>query len=1169
MFGDRLEFTDFTRDSDLVPPARSDVPPLRFFYGLAIPTGSEEEPWFVAVLDRAPRRLTAEQRSGLQTIAQQVLLRHELSRSATSLARTTEEQRRIEAALRESEVFYETLVESLPQNIFRKDLTGRFTFVNSRFCAIMGRSREEIIGRSDADFFPPELAAKYRADDQQVIDSGQPVELTEINISGDGSKHYVHVIKTPLFDTAGRPAGIQGIFWDVTAEKRAEEALAHERDLLRALLDNAPDAIYFKDAQSRILRASRALAQKFGFNDASALVGKSDADFFSAEHARQALADEQAVMAGGQPILGLTEKETWPDGRATWVLTSKLPLRDAGGRIVGTFGISKDITELKQAQENLERAEANYRSIVENALDGIFQTTPDGHYLSANRALARIYGFNSPDELKAMRTDIEHQLYVDPNRRHEFARLMQEQGQVDQFESQVYRADGSVIWISENARAVRDAQGTLLYYEGTVEDITGKKRAEEALNRANAALAAARDVALESARSKAQFLANTSHEIRTPMNAIVGFTQLLLDTPLTPEQREYAETVRSSSRALLTLLNDILDFSKIESGKVTFEQLDFDPRDTIEDTAELMAELAYSKGLEFSAWLDHGLPRLVRGDPGRLRQVLTNLLGNAIKFTSRGEVGLRVTLVGFHEGRAAMRFEVRDTGIGIAPQAQSKIFEVFTQADGSTTRRFGGSGLGLSISKQLVERMGGGVGFQSREGLGSTFWFTVALEVVPEPNGAPVEEPKIPPGLRILIVDDHLPTQEALRHELEPFKCDCAFATMGEQALEMLREASASGRPFDMALVDLQLPDLDGHTVAGVIAKEPPLAGLKVALMAPLGQRLEPELLRGVGVRGYLVKPVKQARLRDCLELMASGGDGLEAAFQTRRFHRGGATSERPPLRILLAEDNLVNQKVALAQLKRLGYTADVVSNGRRALDALADGAYQIVLMDCQMPELDGYETTHHLRRGEADGLFDHRPPHYIVALTANAMAGDREKCLAAGMDDFLTKPIEVDALSAALHRGAQAWGLTAPGETARTAAASLHRPGISPGAETQGHVEPALDSGLLDGLRAAPAAGGPDEAAELANLFLSDLPRRMEALHTAVSHRDVETARNAAHALKGSASNIGGRRLAATCGELESAAKSADWTKADATLTIANADAEALRAALVAWLAG
>lgn len=1116
------------------------------------------------VLDRVPRRPTVRQRAALQTVAHKVVLHLELRHQARSLAHTHEEHRRTTRALRESEVFYEALVESLPQNIFRKDLNGRFTFVNERFCRAVGKSRGEILGATDFELFPRELAQKYQRDDRQLVEIGGSFETTEENLTKDGERHFVHVIKTPLLDPNGERVGIQGMFWDVTAERRTQEELAHERDLLQALLEYAPDAIYFKDADSRILRASRAFAIKVRRSDPLELVGKTDHDLFDREHAEQALADERHILATGETIDGKTEKEVWPDGSVSWVLTSKLPLRDTRGQIVGTFGVSRDITDLKEAQERIEAAEAKYRSIVENALDGIFQTTPDGHYESANPALARIYGFETVEELIAERTNIAKQLYVNPARRLEFQRLMQEHGRIEHFESQVYRRDGSIIWIAENARAVHDEAGRLKYYEGTVEDITTRKQAERELQMA-------RDAAIQSARAKSEFLANTSHEIRTPMNGIVGMTRLLLDTPLTPEQRDHLETLRSCADGLLTILRDILDFSKIESGKLEFENIDFDLRDLVEDTSELLAERAFGKHLEFTVWIDHAIPAQVRGDGGRVRQVLTNLLNNAVKFTERGEVSVRIVLDSEDSSGLLILCEVADTGVGVAPEFVGKIFEPFVQADGSTTRRFGGTGLGLSISRGLVRAMGGEMGVRSVAHRGSTFWFTLRVGRV---AAAPVAEPVLPP-CRVLVVEDHERTCQVLLHEMSGTEFQPSLAATASEGLAVLSAAAQAGQPFDLAILDLELPDMDALSLAHEIHLSPGLERARLVVAAPLGQRLDVGLLRTVGVAAYVVKPVKRVRLLDTLRAVVRGEDAFD-----RRTLTAGRTESSPEvtmgsLRILLAEDFVVNQKVALALLRKINQTATVAANGRQVLDLLVGGGFDVILMDCQMPELDGYETTHKIRLEEADGAYGRRVPHFIIALTANAMVGDREKCLAAGMDDFLTKPLDLGALEAALRR-AVAFRQTALGPLPLAAAGTSGGNGAvdpagsrpagsngSPVVESEMGDLPVLDPEILNMLV---VPGDDSSLSELVDLFRSDGGSRLSALKAARANRDLRAVAAGAHTLKGSAGNLGGRRLAALLGRLEVAARNGETAQVDGLLPAVESAFGAFLSALGAY---
>lgn len=1134
-----------------------------WYFGVPLWSSSDNLLGAIVVLDSQPRQLSDRVKAGLQTIAHEVLMHLDLRSQATSLNRAAEAHRKTEAALRDREAFFENLVERLPQNIFHKDLNGRFTFANQRFCDLVGRNRVEIVGLTDFDLFPQHLAEKYNADDQKVLLTGESVETTEVNVTPDGNRHWVHVIKTPLLDASAVPVGIQGIFWDVTQQHIIQEALSHERDLLRALLDSAPDAIYFKDCDSKIIRCSRALALKLGYPDSPAIEGKTFHELFEREHADAALAIEKQVMQTGEPSLGYTEREVWPDGRAAWALTSKLALRNSKGDIAGTFGISKDITALKEAQNRLEQAESNYKSIVENAIDGIFQTTPDGHYIKANMALARIYGFESPEELISNRTDIEHQVYVDPARRSEFIEVQQRCGRVDHFESQVYRRDRSVIWISENARAVRDASGRLLYYEGTVEDITARKRAEEELSRANTELAAARDAALQSAQAKSRFLANTSHEIRTPMNAIIGMSGLLMDTPLTAEQRDYVETIRDSASGLLTVINDILDFSKIESGKIDFQASDFDPRETVEDTAELLAERAHSKGIEFAVWVDHRLPFRVRGDSARLRQVLTNLLGNAIKFTPKGgDVLLRAEFLEFTGGQARLRFVVVDTGIGIAPESQTKIFEAFEQADGSTTRKFGGTGLGLAISRQLVDRMGGEIGVQSELGKGATFWFTAAFPVprqifIPTTPSAWRGGSKGEQRSRVLLVEDHAATRDTLLHELSVFPVDVDVAVDAASALKRLREITSESKTYVGALVDLTLPDQDGLALVHEAHLLSGLDSLRVVLLVPLGQRLDQGLLRTVGVSAQLVKPVKQNRLRGVVGHLISGD--LPEPTEDARFPTTGHAFPTPirPLRLLLAEDNLVNQKVAGALLKKQGFSAVMVGDGKAVIEAVTHAYFDAILMDCQMPDVDGYQATRQLRRLESGGALGNRPAHYIIALTANAMPGDRERCLDAGMDDFLTKPLDENLLAAALKRASVAVSMVGSQAPNTVPSPSSSNPIPAPPSSAE---LPVLNESELDKYR---IPEDPGAFGELVSLFLEELPDRVADLRNALRTNDLASIQLAAHSLKGSASNMGALRLASLCRRMEEVAASDPAFAMESFMAELDVDAGAIDLAL------
>ncbi len=613
-------------------------------------------------------------------------------------------------------------------------------------------------------------------------------------------------------------------------------------------------------------------------------------------------------------------------------------------------------------------------------------------------------------------------------------------------EHRLRHRSGAWIWVLVRGKVVqRDDEGRALRMMGTMIDITERKQAE-------AELREAKEAAEAGARAKADFLATMSHEIRTPMNGVIGMTGLLLDTDLTAEQREFATTVRNSGDALLAIINDILDFSKIEAGKMDLEQIPFDLRTVVEEVLDLLAEKSHAKGLELSGLVYAQVPTAVEGDPGRVRQVLMNLVGNALKFTHQGEVSLYVSLLEEREDQIHVRFDISDTGVGIPPEAQARLFQAFSQADSSTTRKFGGTGLGLAICRRLVESMGGQIGLMSAPGSGSCFWFTVRLKKSTAALVKPVAAPQADlTGKRMLIVDDNATNRTIMQHYAVVWGMTHQSAVGGAEALELMRKAADRGEPFDLAILDMQMPEMNGIQLAAAIKQQPAHAATCLVLLTSLMDRSHLGAAREAGVTLQLTKPLhRDALYRQLCQAMggaAQMGEPSPAPVAESRQAGGSAPDASPgaapdegrKIRVLLAEDNAVNQKVAVRMLEKLGCRIDVAHNGKEAVDALAKIPYDLVFMDCQMPEMDGFEATHAIREAESRAGFRlaaigdrteaSSPTHCpspithchipIVAMTANAMQGDRERCLEAGMDDYITKPVKSDELRRVLAKWA------------------------------------------------------------------------------------------------------------------------------------------------------
>ncbi len=1015
-----------------------------------------------------------------------------------------------------------------PQTIYQLENTG-----------IWGeavRQRKEIIVN---DFQAPNPLKKgypeghvelYRYMTVPVIKNNQIVAV--VAVANKGSDYSE--------DDALRLTLLMGSVWNATERKKAEAAIQKSEEryrqaygLLQGVIDSPRDVVVFAiDREYRYLAFNKnhqlTMEHIWG---AHIEVGSNMLDYINDPGDR-----EKAKMNFDRALAGeeftLIEKYGDSSLDRRWYANKYSPLKDDKGNIIGLTLILTDITERKQSEQALMVEEARTKAIADSAQDAILMMDPGGCISFWNKAAERIFGYTKEE---AVNQDLH--LLLAPQRYRsyyqkafsEFKKTGKGNAVGETLELEAFCKDGREISVELSLSAIELHDGW--HSVGIMRDITDRKSAEEKLmayadevETKNKELDLALGRAEEATKAKSEFLANMSHEIRTPMNGIIGMTGLLLETQLDDEQSHYAEIVRLSSESLLQLINDILDFSKIEAGKLELETVDFNLHDILDDFASMISIKAHEKKLEFICAAEPDVPAHVRGDSGRLQQILTNLAGNAVKFTHEGEVVVQVSMESETDREATLLFTVRDTGVGIPENKKEHLFGKFYQVDASTTREYEGTGLGLAISKQLVEMMGGDIGVKSKEGAGSEFWFRLPLSKQTEiPHNKGNSSEII--DTHILIVDDNATNREILNKRLTSWGARVEEAVDGATALQALYSACEIEDKYQAVILDMHMPGMDGESVARFIKTDDKLKSIPLVMLSSLGQR--PNIRNSNRYfTAYLNKPVRQRELHDVLT-------GIFSSEKKRNKEQNDVTvcspseKQRNNLRILLAEDNIVNQKVVQGMLSKLGYHADTVANGIEAVKALEIIPYDLVLMDVQMPEMDGLEATRFIRNHRSKVLDPEIP---VIAMTAYAMKGDKERCLESGMNDYLSKPVSLQSLMELLEK----WQGILQKDIALYDVFSVNKKGSndSPVFDRKTFFERLMNDRVL--------------CQRLIEIFLEDMPERLKNLQESIDKRETENVGKFAHKIKGASANIGGMALSNVASDMEIAGTKQQIDKMD-----------------------
>ena len=943
---------------------------------------------------------------------------------------------------------------------------GVIIYVNDKFCAISGFAREELVGQTHRLFNSRAHPDAFFAQMWQTITAGQVWHGEICNHAKNSQQYWVDATIVPFLDAAGKPYQYIAIRTEISDSKRMAETIAKSEREYRNVVNSLNEVVFRTDLHGAWTFLNPAWHTITGFAIADSL-GKNILQFVEPRDRDRADAGLSQLLGGQVDSMRHEARYVTCDGQVRWIDVCARAERDGQGRLAGITGSLTDITERRQAARELRHNLNFVDALIETIPIPLYLKDVQGRYLRANRAFCALFNLDQARILGLTVADILPRQEAQDVRQHDLD-LLQDRGK-QTYEDRLSIGARQVDVLFSKA-ALLKSDGSLHGLVGTIVDISSQKAAERAL-------LLAKEVAESASRSKSEFLANMSHEIRTPMNGILGMTDLVLDSELDAHQRKYLEIVKASADALLCIINDILDFSKIEAGMLTLESIPFDLRRLLQETMRAHAMRAQAGGLELVLDVDPALPHTLLGDPGRLRQVLTNLVGNAIKFTPHGEVVVSARLRASGDGVTQLRLCVRDTGIGIAADMQEAVFDAFQQEDGSTTRRFGGTGLGLSITRRLVTMMQGSIGLTSELGKGSCFTVDLALPACEQQAPLAPFDASLA-GRGILLVDDNPGSLTILRRIFEHSGATVTACESGEAALD----SCASGLPADCIIMDFAMPGMNGFDTAAALAALPHWSQVPIVMLSSCGSLGDAARCRELGIGGYLLKPASPEELLATTMSVLGTCRDMPGAAPVAARHR--EQEGMPGLEILLVEDNAMNRELATVLLSNAGHRVTHAENGRIALDRHATGHFDLILMDLQMPEMGGFDATAHIRAREAQGM----PRSVIVAMTASAFEGDRERCLASGMDDYLSKPFSTAAFQSLIERHAR---------------------------QISGQTRPPFGYGAALELADADVVG------IIGASFLASLPEQLDALRAALQAGDRASVSRQAHTLAGLLANF------------------------------------------------